>query len=128
MLLELSWGVQDPGLTFIQTLPCRIVLNGHMDHMNHVAGVSFESKRGGQLALDVNGRNVMVSISHVGVEAAALDRWMASEQAAEVARAFSARHPGKTIIAGIDSCQRLSGIALKLLAFERLLQVRVVVK
>jgi hypothetical protein len=87
------------------------------------AGVPFQSRRGGQLALDVHGRNTMVAISHVGVEAAALNRWMASEQAADVARSFALRHPGKTIIAGIDSCQRLSGVALKLLAFERLLQV-----
>jgi trehalose-6-phosphate synthase len=29
---------------------------------------------------------------------------------------------GKMLIAGLDQCQRLSGIALKLLAFERLLQ------
>jgi trehalose 6-phosphate synthase/phosphatase len=30
-------------------------------------------------------------------------------------------YTGKTIIAGLDPCQRLSGIALKLLAFEKLL-------
>ena len=95
-------------------------------HFLHAAkrllGIPFQSRWGGQLALDVNGRDVMVAISHVGVESAALDRWMASDQAAQVARSFAIRHPGKIIIAGIDSCQRLSGVALKLLAFDRLLE------
>lgn len=85
-------------------------------------GFSHRSRRGGSLAVDVDGRDVLVSTSHVGVEAAALDRWMAGESAARTARMFADRHPGKVVIAGIDSCQRLSGIALKLLAFERLLE------
>ena len=85
-------------------------------------GFSHRSRRGGSLAVDVDGRDVLVSTSHVGVEAAALDRWMAGESAARTARMFANRHPGKVVIAGIDSCQRLSGIALKLLAFERLLE------
>ncbi|RYG50448.1 hypothetical protein EON66_11840, partial [archaeon] len=85
-------------------------------------GHNFQSQRGGSIALDVEGRDVMVAISHVGVEAQALDRWMASEQAAHVARLFAERYKGKIIIAGIDTCQRLSGVALKLLAFERLLE------
>jgi trehalose 6-phosphate synthase/phosphatase len=85
-------------------------------------GVDFRSRRGGSLAVDVAGRDVLVNISHVGVEAAALDKWMASVSAARVARMFSDRFPGKVVIAGIDSCQRLAGVALKLLAFERLLE------
>lgn len=95
-------------------------------HFLHAAkrllGIPFQSRWGGQLALDIHGRDARVAISHVGVEAAALERWMASEQAAQVARSFTIRHPGKVIIAGIDSCQRLSGVALKLLAFDRLLE------
>ena len=85
-------------------------------------GISFQSQTGGALALDVHGRDVLVSISHVGVEANALDRWMVSPEAAVTARALAARHPGKVLFAGIDTCQRLSGVALKLLAFERLLE------
>lgn len=85
-------------------------------------GISFRSRRGGSLALDYDGRDVLVNISHVGVEAAALDRWMASESAAKVACMFAEKYPGKLIIAGIDTCQRMSGMALKLLAFERLLE------
>jgi trehalose-phosphatase len=63
----------------------------------------------------------MVAISHVGVESTALDKWMAGRQAASVAKSFAEKYANKVIIAGIDSCQRLSGVALKLLAFERLL-------
>jgi len=85
-------------------------------------GVSFQSKHGGALALSVDGRDVLVAISHVGVEAAALSRWMTSQRAADVAEAFRKRHGARLVLAGIDSCQRMSGVALKLLAFERLLE------
>ena len=36
-------------------------------------------------------------------------------------KVWCGRLAGKVLIAGLDPCQRLSGIALKLLAFERLL-------
>lgn len=72
--------------------------------------------------MDVNGRDVFLSITHVGVEASALNEWMASTTAAAVARHFAEKYAGRTVIAGFDSCQRLSGIALKLLSYERLLE------
>jgi trehalose 6-phosphate synthase/phosphatase len=81
------------------------------------------TRRGlGSLAIDVEGRDVMVSISHVGIEPTVLASAMETHQAYEFASGIMAKYPGKTIIAGIDSCQRLSGVALKLLAFERLLE------
>jgi trehalose-6-phosphate synthase/trehalose-6-phosphatase len=99
-------------------------------HFLHAAkrllGIPSRTRRGGSLTLDVEGREVLVAISHVGVEAGVLDSWMASREAAVVAAQFAAKHPGKVIIAGIDSCQRLSGVALKLLAFEKLLSDNVV--
>jgi trehalose-phosphatase len=119
--------VRDELLTGI--LECDVVGFHTFNYARHflhackrLRGFSHRSRRGGSLAVDVDGRDVLVSTSHVGVEAAALDRWMAGESAARTARMFADRHPGKIIIAGIDSCQRLSGIALKLLAFERLLE------
>ena len=45
-----------------------------------------------------------------------------SHGAAGRAARFAAAYPGKVILAGIDSCQRMSGVAMKLLAFERLLE------
>jgi trehalose-6-phosphate synthase/trehalose-6-phosphatase len=85
-------------------------------------GVPSRSRPGGELALDVDGRDVIVTISHVGVEASVLDALMASSEAEAVARRLRTMYPGKIIIAGIDSLERLSGVALKLLAFELLLE------
>lgn len=94
-------------------------------HFLHAAkrllGVASRTRRGGSLALDVEGRQVLVGISHVGVEASTLERWMASIEAATTASTLAKKYGGKVIIAGFDSCQRLSGVALKLLAFEKLL-------
>jgi hypothetical protein len=41
--------------------------------------------------------------------------------AANITADIKAKHKGKRIIVGIDMCQRLSGLALKLAAFEKLL-------
>lgn len=63
-----------------------------------------------------------VAISHVGVDVPKLKNWMDSDEAAHHAAHFRSAYPDKIIIAGFDSCERLSGIALKLLAFERLME------
>lgn len=62
-----------------------------------------------------------VLISHVGIEGAVLTRAKANAKVKEETARLKAKHQGKILIAGLDPCQRLSGIALKLLAFERLL-------
>jgi trehalose-6-phosphate synthase len=62
-----------------------------------------------------------VLISHVGIEGALLKRAMAHPKTQEALSKLQAKHEGKVLVAGLDPCQRLSGIALKLLAFERLL-------
>lgn len=75
----------------------------------------------GLIGIELETRTVTVLISHVGIEGALLKRAMAQEPVkAETAR-LKAKHEGKVLVAGLDPCQRLSGIALKLLAFERLL-------
>ncbi len=75
----------------------------------------------GLIGIELETRTVTVLISHVGIEGALLKRAMAHEKTkAEIAR-LQAKHEGKVLVAGLDPCQRLSGIALKLLAFERLL-------
>ena len=68
------------------------------------------------------GSRVRVAIPAVGVGALALEACSGAPGAAAVSRAFGAAYPGCTLLAGIDSCQRLSGCALKLLAPERLLE------
>eukprot|EP01138_Halocafeteria_seosinensis_P014351 gb/GECG01014652.1/.p1 GENE.gb/GECG01014652.1/~~gb/GECG01014652.1/.p1 ORF type:complete len:1488 (+),score=191.88 gb/GECG01014652.1/:1-4464(+) len=87
-----------------------------------VLGLNFQSRQGGRIGLDYHGRDVMVAISHVGVDVPKLKGWMDSHEAAYHAAHFRSAYPYKIIIAGFDTCERLSGIALKLLAFERLME------
>jgi trehalose-phosphatase len=89
-----------------------------------VLGITYSSRKGGRIGLDVGGRDVSVTISHVGVDPDGLAALMASEEAAEHARNFRRQFPDKIVIAGLDSAGRLKGIALKLLAFERMLEHR----
>jgi len=87
-------------------------------------GFAHHSRTGGALAVDVDGRDVLVTISPVGVEASTLDSWMASEVTVQLSKSLNEQYPPgrKVVLAGLDSMQRLSGVALKLLAFERLLE------
>ncbi len=86
-----------------------------------ILGLNYAS-RGGRLGLDCRGRDVMVDITHMGVDVPVLNEWMASEEAAAFARALRTKYPNRVIIGGFDVCQRLSGVALKLLAYERLME------
>lgn len=98
----------------------------HARHFLHAVrrllGFSYRTRRGGSIGLDIEGRDVVITISHVGVETPILDKWMISMESAEVARYFGKKYEGKVVIAGFDSLQRLSGIAQKLLAFQHLLE------
>lgn len=85
-------------------------------------GLTHTSRRGGCLAIDYQGREVMVTVSHVGIEPEYLLRRFTGTQfiatsAAEWRRMF----PGRSILGGIDSIERLRGVPHKLLAFENLL-------
>ena len=98
----------------------------HARHFLHACkrtlGVSFSSRTGGRIGIDWNSKDIMLAISHVGVDAARLDSHMCDEDAAKFANVLRKRHKRRIVIGGFDSCQRLSGVALKLLAFERLLE------
>jgi trehalose-phosphatase len=88
-----------------------------------VLGLSLSARDGGHVGLDVAGRDVTLTISHVGVDPETLDDLMESHEAAAYARAFREKFPGKLIVAGMDTAGRLQGVVLQLLAFERLLEM-----
>lgn len=98
------------------------------DHSRHflnaakrVMGVVSRTLQGGLIALDVQDREVIVTMSHVSVEPVTLDKALESPDVMEKARKLKEKHNGKKIIVGIDVCQRLSGGALKLAAMDKLL-------
>lgn len=100
------------------------------DHARHFLnackrflGLSYQSRRGGNLGVDFHGRNVIVTISHIGIETQYLSTGLADPIVAENALALQDKYKGKILICGIDIMERLSGVPLKLLAFEQLIEL-----
>jgi trehalose 6-phosphate synthase/phosphatase len=98
------------------------------DHARHFLvackrnlGLKFQTRSGGMLGVEYEGRTVSVVMRHVSIDASKINRKMLECNAPEEARKLKAKHEGRRLIAGLDTCQRLSGVALKLLGFERLL-------
>ncbi|CAH0514041.1 unnamed protein product [Peronospora belbahrii] len=96
------------------------------DHARHFLnackrflGLTYQSRRGGNLGVDYHGRNVIITISHVGIETTLIREVINNPEVQEAARKLREKHAGKLLIAGVDVCQRLSGIPLKMLAFEQ---------
>lgn len=96
------------------------------DHARHFLnackrflGLSYQSRRGGNLGVDYRGRNVVITISHVGIETNAIRLAIADPEVQRAAQALREKHAGKVLIGGVDVIQRLSGIPLKMLAFEQ---------
>jgi trehalose 6-phosphate synthase/phosphatase len=65
---------------------------------------------------------VLVSMSNVSIEPRMVDAVLMLPSVQAGKEALQAKHKGRMIIGGVDIGQRLSGTALKLLAYERLLQ------
>ncbi|RLN57900.1 hypothetical protein BBJ29_005376 [Phytophthora kernoviae] len=119
---ELSHGTQ----LLEGVLEADIVGFHSFDHARHFLnackrflGLTYQSRRGGNLGVDYRGRNVIITISHVGIETTLIREMYEKPEVQEAARKLREKHAGKVLIAGVDVCQRLSGIPLKLLAFEQ---------
>lgn len=93
-----------------------------LQSVKRTLGVNYASRQGGRLVVDARGRDVVVAISHMGVDTPIADAQIASHGAALESAALRAKHGRRVIIAGVDRAERLSGVVLKLLAFEVLLQ------
>lgn len=100
------------------------------DHARHFLnackrflGLSYQSRRGGDLGVDFHGRNVTVTITHVGLETKYISQGLDDPDVDRRARALREKHAGKILICGVDKCQRLSGVPLKLLAMEQLVHI-----
>ena len=89
-------------------------------------GLQFDFHPGGFIRVRDHKRDVLVQVSHVGIQPelcaaqqlagiASAARWEPMEQLRQL------RAAGKTVMLGIDEMERLKGVPLKLLAFEQLL-------
>ncbi|GKY96224.1 hypothetical protein MPSEU_000582300 [Mayamaea pseudoterrestris] len=99
------------------------------DHARHflnaakrILGLNYESIAGGLIGVNFQGKTVLVSMSNVSIEPRMVDVALMLPTVAEGKKASKKKHDGRIIIGGVDIGQRLSGVALKFLAYERLLQ------
>ncbi len=98
------------------------------DHARHflnaskrILGLSHESLVGGLIGVKYRGTKVLVTINNVSIESDVVEVALASKEVKDGAEKLQLQHSDRTIISGIDIAQGLSGVSLKLLAFERLL-------
>mmetsp|Transcript_32999 Transcript_32999/g.74466 ORF Transcript_32999/g.74466 Transcript_32999/m.74466 type:complete len:889 (+) Transcript_32999:122-2788(+) len=98
------------------------------DHSRHFVscckrdlGLKFQTRAGGMMGIEFEGRAVSVLVRPVSIETAKLDRKTLSCNAPQEAENIRAAHPGRKIIVGLDTCQRLSGVVFKLLGLKALL-------
>ncbi len=84
-------------------------------------GLTYQSIKGGLIGVEYDGRTVMVVISHAGIERDALNSINELPITRNTAASIKDAHPNRRILCGIEICQKLSGIGLKLLAFEKFL-------
>jgi trehalose 6-phosphate synthase/phosphatase len=99
------------------------------DHARHmltaakrILGLNYESLVGGLIGVSFQGSTVLVSMSNVSIEPRMVDAALMLPSVDAGRDALRNKHPNRIIIGGLDIGQRLSGIALKFLAYERLLQ------
>ena len=98
------------------------------DHARHflnaakrILGLTYESLAGGLIGVRHRGTKILVTVSNVSVETDIIDALLVFPSVQEESTYLKKKHEGRSIIAAIDVAQRLSGVNLKLLAFERLL-------
>eukprot|EP00638_Chattonella_subsalsa_P000169 CAMPEP_0117747192 /NCGR_PEP_ID=MMETSP0947-20121206/8366_1 /TAXON_ID=44440 /ORGANISM="Chattonella subsalsa, Strain CCMP2191" /LENGTH=1015 /DNA_ID=CAMNT_0005564601 /DNA_START=124 /DNA_END=3171 /DNA_ORIENTATION=+ len=99
------------------------------DHARHflnatkrLMGLAYHSRKGGLIGVEYLGRLVMVVMSHVGIEPQQLNRALESPEYQEAKETMMVQQSDRTAIIGLDVLQRLSGVTLKLMAYEKLLK------
>lgn len=85
-------------------------------------GMIPDQSGGHTLAIDTNGRHVVVTSIHAGVEPPVLNQILSHRSTMEKAKAIRNQFQGKHIWCAIDRLESLKGIPLKLLALERFLK------
>jgi trehalose 6-phosphate synthase/phosphatase len=87
-------------------------------------GMIPDTSGGHTLAIDTNGRSVVVTSIHAGVEPPVLNQILNHATTLDRAQGIRHSYQGRTIFCGIDRLESLKGIPLKLLGMERFLRRR----
>ena len=82
---------------------------------------TWAQRRGGGLTVYYQGREIVITCSHMGVEPSLLLQKLPSPPVQSRAAELRRVHQGYTVLASVDMLEGLKGVPLKLLAFEHLL-------
>jgi trehalose 6-phosphate synthase/phosphatase len=86
-------------------------------------GLQHHSKRGGMLCVKYNERFVLLRSSHVGVNPKGIQDALEASETCPDLQKWMALIRRRQVVVGYDELHPMKGIHLKLLAFERLLQI-----
>jgi len=97
----------------------------HARHFLHsckrIKGCDYDTLVGGLIGVKFDKRVVVVDMSNVSIEVDQTMIGLEHPETHEICERYKTKYAKKHVIAGVDVAQRLSGVAQKLLAFERLL-------
>lgn len=97
----------------------------HARHFLHsckrIKGCDYDTLVGGLIGVKFEKQVVVVDMSNVSIEVDQTQLVLELPETHEICERYKLKYANKQLIAGVDVAQRLSGVAQKLLAFERLL-------
>ncbi len=79
-----------------------------------VLELDYETRQGGVMAIKYSGRLVSISISHVGIDSAEMQRMACSKEVRERVAAIRSKYHPRKIIIGVDDLDLVKGSPLKL--------------
>ncbi|CAH0476623.1 unnamed protein product [Peronospora belbahrii] len=88
-----------------------------------ILGLKYSAQPGGYIGVEYNGRMVMLTISHIGIEPSFMDRINSKKQVEEDGVVLAEKYESskRTVFVSVDRVERLKGILLKLSAIEHFL-------
>ena len=88
-----------------------------------ILGLNHEFKKGGFLGIECFGRNVMLRISHIGIQEDDILEALESDECKKFTKQLQAMTPKKRhILSSIDRFHPISGLKNKLLAYQKFLR------
>jgi trehalose 6-phosphate synthase/phosphatase len=87
-----------------------------------ILNLSSETKKGGHLAIKADGREVLITCSHVGMDGDFIKSRLAHANVPKTIEQLKTKFEGKIVLVGVDGLERLKGLPLKFHAYKRFLE------
>jgi trehalose 6-phosphate synthase/phosphatase len=90
--------------------------------IRRMLGYRFHSLPGGLLAVTMKDSEFVISMSHVSIEPSQLANTISHTDTQHMIQTLSEKYLNKKVFVGVDNCERLSGLILKLEAYRMFLE------